>query len=214
MVNQAQTGEMKIAVVSQELFTEAIRTLPLSPEHVELTMLANGIVPEYKEDRREEYVAKCLEQDIIPFSGITFEYNEKENLFVPTEQKIVSCEESTTRKAVEGGKFNKLDIKTWIRSPSQSFEDFKKEGGFLDLLLENGYQFYYGDIWLNHMHFRGYNAGDSKDGGLVLSAGYIGIKGLELELWSEIDSGDEKKLVNWFSELKDKYQHKQGKLIS
>ncbi len=200
MVNETETKEMNITKVSQELFLEAVKTLPIECFRMEFRMFINELVFPKNDDNEKKYISACLKNNTIPYSLMKFRYREDKDFFVPDDFMIYHDKISESiQKLIEGGKFNELEIKT---SAGSAFENFRKENGFLDLMLSNGYKLANGCIEGNY--------GNSD---LTFSSGYMGGKRFELTLGHKLADEDREKLVGWFKELEDKYQHKQGKLL-
>lgn len=202
MTSETETKKMKITKVSQELFVEAIKTFPVDCSNMEFRMYAKTPDFPIKDDSEERYVSECLENNIIPFSLVEFRYRQDKGLFVPDDFRIYHDKISESiQKLLEGGKFNQVEIKNYTDSCA-AFEEFRKENGLLDLMLSKNYKLSSGDIEGNY--------GNSN---LIFFAKYMGRKRLELVLGYKLADEGREKLVGWFKELEDKYQHKQGKLI-
>ena len=76
--------EMKIEQCSQELVTEAVKTIPVSPRYSKVFMNAEGVSHFYgRSEGSHDYLAECKEKNVIPFSLMKFEYDLNSGLFVP-----------------------------------------------------------------------------------------------------------------------------------
>lgn len=203
---------------SQELFKVAIQTMPVTPVHGEVTLLADDL--DYPGDgfyrneySTQEYLEECAKKGILPHTKI-------QELVSPygtsiRELNIGSCNiVGTPLEQVISGRVHKVHIVGSLSGWSEEyFEQFRNIT--LPKLLEQGYQIRDGQFWLNS-----YGAGDQGKSGILfdkrtdpigawayLPAEYIFRQYLMgPEIWHQ-------KLQSWMEDLRNKY-HKTPETVS
>lgn len=191
----------------QKLFRQALDTLPAEITYWEMVLTAPGIPHLYhlEELAPEEYLQKCRDNGIIPYSRLELELH-KGYLF-PENKRMTSLSfdspdferEALADGLVRGGKFADVGI-----SGSHAFKEFKKR--YLNTFERNGYWTSSADLWLSyftsHQH---YAEGDYRDGGLRLYDSGLGIGSLGLDTGCRLPEETVTDLVNWLGALKSQY---------
>lgn len=189
-----EEGEIVISRYSPELFSEAVKTFPVSPKDFSFRMLSDGIATPPTKEGEDKYLSECLKRNIIPFSIVNFKYDSRDGSF-----SFFNPEFSTQSRevVVKGGRFNRIDIiaDKYSSCPKQ-FKYFKEN--LLPFLLDNDYELSRGEIIFNQ-------------GGIFLNEQKK--KSLELELRESINDKDKEIILGWFRGLKDTYQFQQGNLF-
>ena len=213
MENGILENELKITSTSQELFIEAIRTLPLELRHFEVFMNANGIQSPTSKEEKENYLYECSKNNVMPFTNIQLLYDNDSKLFKPLEGYSI-CEmyrnlsdenkKATTQGIIKGGKIHRIKFEAWI--PAQKgFEKFREQ--VLEEMLQQSYKIDWGDLALTTYHLTGYNQGDYTDTNISFGTGYVH-KGMRLKIGHKISEEDERKVIGWFKDLIHKYDSK------
>lgn len=178
------SGKLRIDVVSQPLFQEAIKTLPFSPVHAEIRLTAFG-------------------EGIIPNSLIKMEYSPPKG-FASGYDAFRFTGDSPTNfvDLIPGGRIKNIEIEMRMGGAEEGFNKFRDS--LLPVFVNNHYELFSGDLWLDTFHLTGYNQGDYREGGLRFDDGWI-LKGLELDTGS-MTGENVKKLEGWFNNLAEKYK--------
>jgi hypothetical protein len=201
--------ELRIKTPSKELFNEVITSVPLIPEQTRLIFLADGI--DYslygKNSNLKEYLSKCSENKIIPFSSMELRSSDHPPSFKPFiyGSRIISIPEGFREYEkqafdilISGGRIHRIKVNTNTCDQGRiEFEEFRNS--VFNVLINQRYQINEGTLTLKTEKYS-----DNIHTGLILNN--INRKGLELRIGDETDLGDKTKLKNWFSQLKDKYQ--------
>lgn len=198
----------KIETKSKEIFRDVVKTLIVIPYSTHIFMLANGVSPADFDNLEEKYLEECKQHKIIPFSSVGLDYDSASDLFIPqSNQNILHLYRSfsqirlrqTTEALLKGGKIHRLTIQIPDIGLKPSYEKgFQKlRDGFLDVVLENEYQFYNGDLWIKEF-------GTSQPSHLSLKT-ENGISRLELELAKGFTVPYREKLTEWFNQLSARY---------
>jgi len=198
----ANLAEMDMVIESAPslLAVEALRTFPIVPYDGRFRFLANGIQEpkwarddEEKKENDRKYIATCLEAKVIPFSGVSMDYVEKEKLFAPKAYDsgpLTSCREDSINALLEGGKIHKIFLET--SRHNEGFGVFR--GNFLQTLIDKGYVLDDVNLCLTMRYHNPdstfkFNVDEKR-------------KGLILHLGSNISEEDTGKLENWFKSLR------------
>jgi hypothetical protein len=162
----------KIIPASQKLLFEILRDLPLSPVHMNLSMVADDILypfcNAYSVSEVQTYLDKCKNGKIIPCSRANFEYIEQsiygEGLFVPKIELagIDHWPEEKRQEAIKswinGGKIHRINyILDDFSQNNKGFANFREK--HLETAINNGYHLRNMELWLRAQHRGGYNEG-------------------------------------------------------
>jgi len=201
---------------SQELFIEAIKTIPTIPQYFELSMRAHGILPVLgKTSSVEEYISLCEKNRVVPFSEVKYAWgnvNDGENHFAPIVSKVrfeplnyLHISDQLRKKArdliIKGGKMHILNISSDqnFGGVSEAFDNLK--GEFLNIMKENGYEISSGVLYLNSY----YNNNHYEEGMRALGTMLISNQGLSLERnFMPSDEESKEGFLKWFDGLKKK----------
>lgn len=158
-------SSLVIRNASQDLFLEALKTVPLQPQYATLEFVAEGIREPWpsKEDKdRIGFIESCRAKGVIPFSTILFE--PKERVFVPSNSFFEGFRLAydSLGDLVKGGKIHTLKFKT---NPGY-FELFMDK--HLGQITGNGYEISKADLALTTYRLTGYNEGTYEDTQLFL----------------------------------------------
>lgn len=192
---------------SQEFFQEAVNTIPVHVEYAKIQFTYAGIPRLRYKEEDEEYISKCIEQGVMPFSQLKLKYRNNLKCFIPETSLHeglldIYADSSEKRKNVafdnvlNGGKIH--SIETIIGDGSIRFEDFREE--ILKKILGAGYHLSNGDLWLSSYHGSGYNWGDSRASGMIFRPNI----GVELQLANHPNADEKQKLIDWFTKLTEK----------
>jgi len=187
---ESEDGRLRINVVSQPLFLEAIKTLPVSPEFAEIRLKA---------------VKGLFQGRIVPNWKIKLKY-EYNMGFVPSSYDGLHLTDASPKSSIDliaGGRISDIELEMRIGVAQEGFKQFRDS--LLPALIHNKYDLFWGDLVISTYHLTGYNQGDYRSGGLRFDAGWIH-KGLELDLDSEMPEEQRNKLKDWFSQLSKKYK--------
>ncbi|MBI2667663.1 hypothetical protein HYX17_02735 [Candidatus Woesearchaeota archaeon] len=148
MVNISETED--ISKLLDETFPEAIKRIPIHPNSAEITFLAHGIsIPDPKEKDHSDYLRKCIENGIHPYSSGEFEYSRDTEKFVPTlMQTAIPFRSSkiTLNEVINPGKINKLKFSIGKYYGANEFGIFLT---CLDELLKRDYKMAGGNLRFN-----------------------------------------------------------------
>jgi hypothetical protein len=198
-----------------ELLTQAVQTLPVLPEYTKLLLSRAGEFNYFyrkNEHTEEDYIKRCLDASLIPFSQINLRYNNSVHEFTPSNNGIkiayeVSSSESpdavkrragVIAQAIANG-YGMADVQLEVEHDRQGEGfDHLREGLLADLLSQ-GHSIINAEIWLGSIDRRGhYNEGASPMGELHYS-------GRSLEVWPQrfaISRPDDWNVVqDWFTGL-------------
>lgn len=177
---------MNINVVSQELFRDVIKTLPFSPEHVEVKLVPKKrIIP--------------IGRRVIPRSEMRIRHDfSREGFYVDS----IRYSPQDVTGAIRGGKVQNIEVYFNPRVAGV-FEEFKES--LLPELLNEGYNLFSGDLWASSSHSNEhYMEGDYRTGGLRFDSEYI-FRGVRLDLSPRMDAGEAERINEWFGQLSKKY---------
>ena len=200
----------------QDLFLEALRTLPVPVErHGTLTCIANGVTPP-SDPHLGWYSKQLSEQGIIPFLEIEFNYEPRRNIFLPDvklEQRIffpgriitqddLEIQGKVSKAVFNGSRPNQYTINLPGYGIHFGFERLQAE--FLGPLAERGYPLTEGELWLRIWFDErgGYSTNTSLE-----------FHGSGLTLSDRCFSGQSEPIQQWFNGLKEKYQAPEQQLI-
>ena len=197
------SDELVIWDVSNEIFKEMIRTMPLTPDYMALKLLANGI-PQLDDLRRngKKYYNECMKHNIIPCSFGTLHsyggehgfYWNVESTFTETYPKKIK-EASIQGLIIRDKKVHELKVEIGKNHGPKEFKFFQEK--VLDSLLEQEYLLDNGEWWF----MRNKGAGHCD---IVFHRDFL-IRGYEISVNSN-PCEKEKTLIKWFASLKDKYE--------
>lgn len=207
---QQKTSErLTLQNVPYELFLEVMSSVPIEPKYADVIFLAHGIFPPSDIDNKEKtrYLNECREKGIVPFTTLEFGYNEKKGLFLPELSPTRYYNPSNLDEVnllFKGGKNYRFEFRT----KPHEFEEFKKN---LPSLLQEDYKLMDADLYLTTYRLTGYTQGTYGDARIFLKSFHsletdVEKRKLEVELGRiETSNEDNKKLINWFNILKEKY---------
>lgn len=218
-------GIREAKIASQELFLEALETLPIPPEYGDLSFVADGIRLGYvlgPEIQPEEvdYLIECQKRGILPFSELKFEYKSRDGHFTPTDSLFAKGEghhperkRASHKSLLSGGRFNTLTFDIGPHGEGKAgLQNFKEE--ILGSLIEEGYQIHEGELWLTTWRSHGYTDGYREDTGFHFGTDRWN-KGIHLKLGSGLSNEAKTNLIGWFDRLVSVHdpERRQQKLI-
>lgn len=203
------TDRYKIKTKSQALFLEAIASIPVKPKTGDLLFSVDGIFDSVN-DGRKKYLKLCEENGVFPFSTLELKYNESKKIFRPSSNVSILASAGKAEdydfgvsELVRGNKrFHEIKFELPY-SFDCGFEVLKNK--HIKELLNSGYILKRGDLALSMHHLTGYNYGDHGDTMLIFESIDENLKSLDLKIGSKISESDEKEVIAWFSDLKEKY---------
>jgi hypothetical protein len=199
---------MKIKNPSQKLLEGVIKTLPILPQFVNITMTSEGVYLPSRTAKEEEirsYLSECAEKRIIPFSRSELEYRNERWSLAPEMfwgiVNIFSTDKDYIKKAeiqgiMEGRRIHNIEVK--ISNPpyvEEGFKQFRDE--ILDVMLNNGYQINQGNLDLTVTCGTGYRQGYYSDTNIYFTPNQV-----RLGLGTNISDEDAVKVTEWFSQFR------------
>ncbi len=208
-----ELGTIGTKKVSQELFREAVETIPSHIEYAGLEFTYAGIPRFGYEDDEKKYVSECVQQGVMPFSQLKLNYKSDFKCFIletSFNENFLGIDRNSTEEIknasfngmLKGGKIHSMETLVGDGHNLLKFEDFKEE--FLKKFLEAGYHLSGGDFWLSSYHLTGYNQGNYRESGMLLEHR----KGIELQLEKYPNADGKQRLVEWFTQLTEKHDAK------
>lgn len=178
--------ELKIYKASNEIFQEAVRTIPIIPLSGHLEFLAEGL------DKGDiDYAIRCKKAKIVGNSSVDLRYDYHSGLFYFSN---IAFSGEDNRTFIRGGRIGRINIRMESLD-SSAFEKFRRE--YFDSLVINGYQLNNGHLWLS---YRTIGSHEGK-GEMPLSTLSFGKdKGIELMLKHPDDENEAIKV--WFDRLR------------
>ena len=205
-----ELGNIGTKKVSQELFREAVETIPSHIEYAGLEFVYAGIFKSRCKEDEEKHVSECIQQGVMPFSQLKLNYKSDFKCFIletSFNENFLGIDRNSTEEIknasfngmLKGGKIHSMETLVGDGHNLLKFEDFKEE--FLKKFLEAGYHLSGGDLWLSSYHLTGYNQGNYRESGMSLDHR----RGIELQLAEFPNIDGKQKLIEWFAQLAEKH---------
>lgn len=193
---------------SQDLYINALRTIPVTPIHAEMTFLAEGLEAPFTRGQEEiaRYMQECTVKGIVPYSVTNIEirdgkiFRNESSVEPPTREDSESLKEAAVFSRFNRTREHKVHLNFHIHAQWGSYDAIRDR--YLDQLLNLGYQIGRTELWLSSYHLSGYNDGDYPATKVTINE-FTGNEGIKMRL-----SRDESKvedldsLRSWFRDLK------------
>ena len=202
--------ELRIIEPSQELIFEALKTIPVNIERLNLEFLANGILPFANEEQMAEHSSECEKAGVIPSSKIKLHYDSSQETVIIGQIEIINYYgphlfKEVAEKIIVGGKFHKVEYIFVDYQRGKAYKEFKDK--HLDSLVENGYKLKFGDIWFSQFEGVGYHKGScDRTSGVVMNHQRIEAVGPNKpkEFYDNVPEEKKQPIIDWFASLAKK----------
>lgn len=197
-----ETTAQTLARPGQKLIARSIETLPISPVYSEIWVSA-----ETNRNHRnpDAYVQDCLNQHVLPYSYLRFNYDTTSRTFIPERGEFYwSHEDEKVNNEVlsahlRGYRIGNLIFEAQDEHAEEGFNTFREK--LLNQIKEGGYyqiESYY--IWFTSLFESERHDAHGQRGVDTLELDRVD-KSLYLHVSSKLPRGQAKKLETWFNSL-------------
>lgn len=196
-----------IHTFSKDVYVEALRTIPVTPIHAEMTFLAEGFDTPYTrdEERIEKYMRECTIKGIAPYSVTNIQIQDgkivksESSVEFPSGDQLSALRETAFLSRLERRREQKVRMEFDIYHQYGSYDAIKNS--YLDQILNQGYEVDRAELWLSSYHLSGYNDGDYPATQVTING--LANTGIRMRLDSdESKAEDLAGLRSWFRDLK------------